>query len=512
MTPPHSDAPEINRWVIATTVMFSSLMVFLDTAVVNVSLPYIAGSLSATVDEATWALTSYLAATAVILPMSGWLASRFGRRRLMLLSVSSFTGASFLCGIAPTMELLVFFRVLQGVTGGVMAPLSQSILLETFPHEERGKAMSFWAMGIIAAPILGPLLGGYLTMEASWRWVFYVNVPVGVLSVVMIELFIFDPPYLRRGPSRIDFTGICLLIVGIGALQLVLDKGQEDDWFSSPLIVVMFAVAVASMVAFVVRELSIENPIVDLRIFRNLTFTLGAIVSSSLFFILFGSMVLLPIFLQTLLGYSPLEAGMAMAPRGLGSLVVTPIVGQLTDRVGNRKLLLAGLLIGAGTSWWLSRITLDVGYWDLFWPQFIQGWALGLLFVPLTVVSMSRISNAEMGNATSVYNVVRNVGSSVGIAMVSTFLVRSQYKNYEILRGHYDGFGAPSRLVMERAGEVFRDAGLVGPAVEESALRSVVSAISDQAQMLAFSGAFQLLAALFVCMIPVIFLMRRTAA
>ena len=488
--------------------MFSSLMVFVDTAVVNVSLPYIAGSLSATVDEATWALTAYLAATAVVLPISGWLASTFGRRRLMLLSVASFTMASFLCGMAPSLELLVFFRILQGVTGGMMGPLSQSILLETFPPEERGKAMAFWAMGIIAAPILGPLLGGYLTMEASWRWVFYVNVPIGVLALVMIELFIFDPPYLRRTSTRVDYAGIWLLVVGIGALQVVLDKGQEDDWFSSGFITAMVAVAVASLVVFVVRELSIENPVVDLSVFRDITFSIGTFISSMLFFILFGSMVLLPIFLQTVLGYSPLDAGMAMAPRGLGSLVATPIVGLLLNPVGARKLLLLGLAIGAGTSWWLSRISLDVGYWDLFWPQFVQGWALGLLFVPLTVVSMSRISNVDMGNAPSVYNVLRNVGSSVGIATGSTFLVRSQYRNFEGLRAHYDGFGQRSLATLGQAREMFLDVGVPEPVASERALQTVVDSIGQQAHLLSFTAAFELLAWLFLAMMPLIVLMQ----
>jgi DHA2 family multidrug resistance protein len=500
--------PEINRWIIATTVMFSSLMVFLDTAVVNVSLPYIAGSLSATVDEATWALTAYLAATAVILPISGWLASTFGRRRLMLVSVASFTAASFLCGIAPSIELLVFFRILQGVTGGMMGPLSQAILLETFPPEERGKAMAFWAMGIIAAPVLGPLLGGYLTMEASWRWVFYVNVPIGVLALVMIELFIFDPPYLRRASRRVDYAGIWLLVVGIGALQVVLDRGQEDDWFASGLITTMVAVTVASLVVFIVRELSIEHPVVDLRVFREITFSIGTFISSMLFFILFGSMVLLPIFLQTVLGYSPLDAGMAMAPRGLGSLVATPIVGMLLNHVGVRKLLLSGLAIGAGTSWWLSLISLDVGYWDLFWPQFVQGWALGLLFVPLTVVTMSRISNVDMGNATSVYNVLRNVGSSVGIATVSTFLVRSQYRSFERLRAHFDGFGQRSLVTLGQAREMFLDAGVPEPAAGERALRAVAASIDQQAHLLSFTGAFELLAWLFVSMMPLVYLMQ----
>lgn len=509
MEPPIKLVPEVNRWVVASAVMFSSLMVFLDTAVVNVSLPYIAGSLSATIDESTWALTSYLAATAVVLPMSGWLASFFGRRRLMLASVATFTLASLLCGAAPNMASLVFFRIIQGLTGGVMAPLSQSVLLESFEPAERGKAMAFWAMGIIAAPVLGPVLGGYLTFEYSWRWVFYVNVPVGIIALVMIELFVFDPPYLRRESRRVDYYGIGLLILGIGALQLALDKGQQEDWFDSGLISAAAAVSVVALIVFVLWELSLDNPIVDLRVFRSLTFSLGTLVSSMMFFILFASMVLLPIILQTLLGYSPLQAGLAMAPRGLGSLCSTPIVGMISDRVDGRKLLAAGLILGAATSVWLSGINADVGFWDIFWPQFFQGCALGLLFVPLTVVTMAPISKEAMGNATSVYNLVRNVGSSVGVAAIATFLARSRITNRAILNARFDEYGLVSRNTLDRFKESLLSQGVSEAMAAEGALKAVALQLEEQAQMLSFVSAFEILALIFLVLIPLLFFMRK---
>src|SRR5476649_52499 len=260
---------QINPWLIAVSVMFATFMEVLDTTVVNVSLPHIAGNLSVSIDEATWALTSYLVANAIILPMTGWLASMFGRKNLLMLSVVGFTAASILCGLAPTLGSLIFFRIVQGATGGALQPLSQAVLLEAFPPHDRGKAMAFWALGIVVAPILGPVLGGWLTDSYSWRWVFYINIPVGIASIVMTKLYIFDPPYLRAQSRKVDYWGIGMLAVGIGALQFVLDKGQEDDWFSSTTIVVLSAIAVVTLVTLVVHLLTTDEPVVDLRVFKE---------------------------------------------------------------------------------------------------------------------------------------------------------------------------------------------------------------------------------------------------
>src|SRR5437667_2870289 len=277
---------QINPWLIAVSVMFATFMEVLDTTVVNVSLPHIAGSLSASIDEATWALTSYLVANAIILPMTGWLASMFGRKRLLMLSVVGFTAASFLCGLAPTLGSLIIFRIIQGATGGALQPLSQAVLLEAFPPHDRGKAMGFWGLGIVVAPILGPVLGGWLTDTYSWRWVFYINIPVGIASIVMTKLFIFDPPYLRQESRKIDYWGIGMLAVGIGALQIVLDKGQEDDWFGSSWIVVASVISLAALVLFVVHELNTREPVVHLRVFKNRTYAAGVFLMTMLGFVL----------------------------------------------------------------------------------------------------------------------------------------------------------------------------------------------------------------------------------
>src|SRR5499427_3530274 len=291
----------VNPWLIAVSVVFATFMEVLDTTVVNVSLPHIAGSLSASIDEATWALTSYLVANAIILPMTGWLAATFGRKRLLMLSVVGFTAASFLCGLAPTLPMLIVFRVLQGATGGALQPLSQAVLLEAFPPQDRGKAMGFWALGIVVAPILGPVLGGWLTDTYSWRWVFYINIPVGIASIVMTKLYVFDPPYLRSESRHVDYWGIGMLALGIGALQVLLDKGQQEDWFSSTMIIGLTVLSAVTIVALIYHELTADNPIVDLRVFKERSYAVGVFLMTVVGFVLYGSMVLLPIMLQTLL-------------------------------------------------------------------------------------------------------------------------------------------------------------------------------------------------------------------
>src|SRR6202022_3229882 len=299
----------INPWLIAVSVMFATFMEVLDTTVVNVSLPHIAGSLSASIDEATWALTSYLVANAIILPMTGWLASMFGRKRLLMLSVVGFTASSFLCGLAPTLGSLIVFRIMQGATGGGLQPLSQAVLLEAFAPQDRGKAMGFWGLGIVVAPILGPVLGGWLTDSYSWRWVFYINIPVGIASIVMTTLFIFAPSYIRQEERSVDYWGIGMLAVGIGALQIVLDKGQQEDWFSSTLIRTLAIVSAVTLVTLIVHELRTKEPIVDLRVFKVRSYAVGVFLMTGGGFAFYGSMVLLPVMLQTLLGSPAVQAG-----------------------------------------------------------------------------------------------------------------------------------------------------------------------------------------------------------
>ncbi len=504
------DHPHINPWIIALSVMFATFMEVLDTTVVNVSLPHIAGSLSATVDEATWALTSYLVANAVILPMTGWLASRFGRKRLLMFSVTGFTFASLLCGLAPTLGVLVLFRIVQGATGGCLQPLSQAVLLEAFPPKDRGKAMAFWALGIVVAPILGPLLGGWLTDNYSWRWVFYINLPVGITSLLMTRAFIFDPSYLRNANRRIDYWGIGLLTIGIGALQFVLDKGQEADWFASHAITVLAILAAVCLVALVIRELVVDDPVVDLRVFKERTYAVGVFLMTVLGFVLYGSLVLLPILLQTVLGYPPLQAGIAMAPRGMGSFVFMPFVGLLTGRVDPRKLLLAGLLVGGVTLIWLGNLNLQAGYWDIFWPQWVQGMGMGLLFVPLTTVTMSGIEREKMGNATSLFNLMRNLGGSIGIATTGTMLARDQQRIAASLGRNISEYDPTTIARLTGLKNAFMAAGTDAVTAMSRAQEVLAGELHRQAAMISFVHMFQWLGGIFIVLSPLVFIMRRS--
>jgi len=500
--------PVVNPWIVATAVMFATFMEILDTTVVNVSLPHIAGSLSASIDESTWALTSYLVANAIVLPLTGWLANYFGRKRLLLISISGFTMASLLCGLAPTLSALVVFRIMQGLSGGALQPLSQAVLLEAFPPRDRGKAMGFWGLGIVVAPILGPVVGGWLTDSYSWRWVFYINLPVGLASVVMAKLFIFDPPYVSRKSESIDYWGIGLLAVGIGALQILLDLGSQHDWFASNFIQVLAGLAVVGLAVFIWHELHTDHPVVDLRVFKERTYSTGVFLMTVLGFVLYGSLVLLPIMLQTLLGYPSLQAGIAMAPRGMGSFLAMPVVGMLVAKVDPRRLLALGICGGALTLYWLGNLDLSAGYWDVFWPQFIQGMSLGLIFVPLTTISMDPIPKETMGNATSLFNLMRNIGGSVGIALSTTMLSRRAQANIASLGEHVTIYDAKAMAMLEGLRSSLVARGMDVATATKQAQAMVFGLVARQATMLAFVGVFRLLAIIFILMLPLLLLMR----
>jgi DHA2 family multidrug resistance protein len=495
-------------WLAALSVLAGTFMVVLDTTVVNVSLPHIAGALSASVEESTWALTSYLAANAIILPMTAWLAKMVGRKRLLILAVAGFTAASACCGLAVNLPMLVAFRIVQGTTGGVMQPLSQAVMLEAFPPRDRGKAMGLWSVGIIVAPILGPVLGGWLTDDLSWRWIFYVNVPVGVAAIAMIRAFIQDPPYIRR-PQGIDGYGLFLLAIGIGSLQIALDKGEEEDWLASRWIVALLVAAAVAVVSLVVRELLARQPVVDLRAFRERTFTVGVVLITVMSFVLFGSLVVLPVFLQVLLGYPAYQAGIALMPRGYASLFATPLVGLVVVRLDPRKLLAAGFLAGAVSLLWFSHINLQVGYWDLFWPQFLQGLSFSLLMVPLTVTTMDRIAPEAIGNAASLFNLMRNLGGSVGIAVTETLLARFRQEQITILGSHVTAYSPSTRLTLEGLRRAFLAAGSNPVTAAQQAQAALWRMVQGQAAMLSYLEYFRLLAVFLLLAIPLVLLLKK---
>ncbi|HUR33389.1 MAG TPA: DHA2 family efflux MFS transporter permease subunit [Vicinamibacterales bacterium] len=505
-----SEPRHINPWLIAVSVMFATFMEVLDTTVVNVSLPHIAGSLSATIDESTWALTSYLVANAIILPMTGWLASTFGRKRLIMAAVIGFTSASFLCGLAPNLSSLIVFRIIQGATGGVMQPLSQAVLLEAFPPKDRGKAMGFWGLGIVVAPILGPVLGGWLTDTYSWRWVFYINIPVGIASLVMTQLYIFDPPYLRANTKRsVDYWGIGMLAVGIGALQYVLDKGQQDDWFQSNVILLLSIVSAVCLVALIIHELTAKEPIVDLRVFKVRSYAVGVFLMTIVGFVMYGSMVLLPIMLQTLLGYPPLQAGIALAPRGIGSFFMMPLTGMMVGRFDPRKLLTIGLFVGGGTMLWLSQLNLNAGYWDIFWPQVIQGAGMSLLFVPLTTIAMDAIPREKMGYATSLFSLMRNIGGSIGIAVTGTLLARHTQATSVLYSANVTALDPTSQALFSQMRGAFMAGGSDAVTATSRAYAALAGMVMRQASIVSFVGLFQMLGVVFLVVVPLVLLMKR---
>jgi MFS transporter, DHA2 family, multidrug resistance protein len=508
-SPPPLARPEINPWLIAIAVMSSTFMEVLDTTVVNVSLPHIAGSLSASTDEATWTLTSYLVANAIILPMTGWLAGRFGRKRLLLLAVTGFTAASFLCGLAPSLGSLIIFRIIQGACGGGLQPLSQAVLLESFPAEKRGQAMAFWALGIVVAPMLGPVIGGWLTDNYSWRWVFYINVPIGVLAILLTQAFIFDPPYLRRERSGIDYWGIGLLVVGMGALQIMLDKGQEEDWFASHFIVVLGVLAIMGLAGLVIRELKTEHPVIDLSVFRYRSYAVGTFLMTAVGFVLYGSTVLYPLMMQELLGYTATHAGVTNFPRGMASFIFMPFVGFLVGKVDPRKLLAGGLLLTAAAMFQVSFFNLNVGFWDFALPLVLQGVGLGLIFVPLTTVSNDAIPRERMGNATSIFNLMRNIGASVGISSVQTLQFRHMQVHINNLGEHVNSASLQTQQTLAGLQQVFVAKGADAVTANHRAHAALWGMVQQQASMLSYNDVFRFLGWMFLVMLPLLFLMEK---
>ena len=503
------EPPRINPWVVTFAVMLATFMEVLDTTVVNVAIPHISGNLGATLEEGTWVVTSYLVSNAIILPISGWVARYMGRKRLLLSCVAGFTITSLFCGLATSLPALIFFRVLQGLTGGGLQPLAHAILLETFPRQKHGQAMAAFGLGVLLAPILGPTLGGWITDNYSWRWIFYLNLPVGMFSLVMMNRFVHDPPYIRRGNAgRVDLWGIGFLALGIGSLQVILDTGQRKDWLASHYIRFFMVLCVGGLVALVIRELRAREPVVDLRALVNRSFRTGVLLIGMLGFILYASLVLLPIYLQTLLGYPAYNSGLALSPRGIGALIFTPIAGYLTSKTDPRRLLGFGLVLGSFTMFSLSGLNLNAGYWDIMWPQVFQGVALSFLFVPLMALTMSEISQEKMGNATSIFNLMRNIGGSFGIAIMTTFLARrGQMHQSRLVEKITAGDVRTVRTLRGLQGFFYAN-GADSYTASRKALGALYGMVQLHASMLAFVEAFWIMGVLFLLMLPLIMLLR----
>jgi MFS transporter, DHA2 family, multidrug resistance protein len=511
MPPATSGQREVNKWLITIAVMAGTFMEIVDTTVVNVALPHVAGSLAASVDETTWILTAYLVSNAVILPITGWLSALFGRKRFLLICITLFTVSSMLCGMATSLGELIVFRIFQGVGGGALQPISQAILLETFPVQERGMAMAIWGIGVIIAPIVGPVMGGWVTDNLTWRWAFYINLPIGLVSLVMTWLFIFDPDYIRKQRAgSIDYWGLGLLALGLGTLQVVLDKGEREDWFSSAFITRLAIVSVVSLILLIYRELKVKDPVVDLRLFKERNYAGGVTIFFFFGFVLYGSIMLLPLFLQTIMGYDATLAGWALAFGGIGSLLIMPVVGRLTTVLDSRILVFVGLLINAWAVYLMSLYTPTIDFFNAWWPRFIQGFGLGTTFVSLTTLTMSRTSQEKMGNATGIFNLMRNLGGSFGIATATTLLARRSQFHQSRLVEHLTPYSLPFTEWQHKISELLPDLGQNWQWWQSpQALGALYQEVQRQAQMLAFSDDYWFFTIVFLLLLPMVFLMRR---
>ena len=497
-----------HKWVVTGTVLTGTIMAVLDSSIVNVALPDMSGTLGVTIEEITWVVTAYILAQVIVMPITGLLASRFGRKRFYQASVLLFTGASMACGLAHGLGSMVVFRVLQGFGGGVLLTVSQAILRESFPPEEQGLAMGLYGLGAVLAPAFGPTLGGWITDQYSWPWIFYINVPIGIINTILVSRFIHDPPYLVRTKGYVDWPGLALLVVGLGALQLMLEEGERNDWFESTFIARLAIVAGVGLVLFVWRELTADQPAVNLRILRNISFSSATALGGVLGLALNGSLFLLPVFLQNLLGFNAMQSGVTLMPRSLAMAVLMPIGGRFYNSLGPRLLVGSGLLIAAFGFYTMSRLTTAVGYWDLFWPQLWQGVGFSLIFVALSTAALSTIPKPRMTAATGLYNVVRQVMGSVGIAIAATTLSSSTVR-YHVILSQDAGASMVGRQRLAALVQGMMAKGADTYTATSQAMRVLDGIITRQAAVLAYNHVFVLVSTLFVLGFPLVFLLRR---
>lgn len=494
--------------MISFTVMTGAIMSALDTSIVNVALPYMRGSMGASVEEIAWVSTAYILSNVIIMPIVGLLSSRYGRKNFYIVSVIMFTLTSLLCGLAWDLNSMIVFRVLQGIGGGALIPISQAILRESYPPEKQGMAMGIFGLGVVMGPAFGPTIGGWLTDNFSWPWIFYINLPIGILNIFLTMKYIFDPPYLVRKKEPLDYWGLSLLVIGLGSLQLMLEEGQTNDWFASEYIRILAFLAFFGMIFFVWRELKAEKPAVNLRLLKNTTFTTGTMIGGVLGISLFASLFLLPLFLQQLLGYPAFDSGLAMMPRSLAMAFFMPIAGRLYTIVGARFLIGVGLIVNAFSFWQLSTLSLDIGYWEIFIPQVLQGLGFGFIFVALSAVTMSTIAKSSLTDASGLYNVVRQVFGSVGIAISATMLTRYEtvYHSYltEKISAVSDSFSDLYNGLISK----YVSAGYDTEAAKAMGMKTIEGLISRQSAMMSFNHVFLFVGVLFVISFPMIFLLK----
>jgi DHA2 family multidrug resistance protein len=504
--PPH-------KWLIALAVMLGATLEVLDASIINVSLPHMQGTFSASVDEIAWVLTSYLVANGVMIPMTGWISARFGRKRYFLFSVASFVVASTLCGAARSLDEIIVFRLLQGLAGAAMIPSSQAILMETFPPEEQQVAMAMWGMGLMVAPILGPTVGGWITDNWSWRWNFYMNVPLGALAFVMVYIFVHDPAYLRtrRRGAPIDYLAITYLVLCLGLAQVVFDRGERADWFSSNWVIYATAASIGSMILLIVRELRVPDPILELRFMAIPQFAAAVLLVVMHSFILFGTGVLNPVFLQEFMGYTAWKAGLIMAPRALAAMTAMMLTGQIARRgIDNKRLIGVGFALIAIGLWRMAHWSLAIGMTRIIGDSIFLGLGLGTCFPILSAAALTCVPRERMGFASSLYNMMRNNGAAVGIAYLTSRLVHNQNIHQAYLVQHFSAFDAwrvTTQMPYRPGSPVFNFLSQIVSGQKQQ-LGMVYGAIEQQSAMLAFNDLYRILTLMAVVMIPSFLLFR----
>jgi MFS transporter, DHA2 family, multidrug resistance protein len=505
--------PLVNPWLIAATVITATFMEVLDTSVANVALPHIAGNLSAGVDESTWVLTSYLVSNAIVLPLTGWLSTLFGRKRFFIFCVITFTISSLFCGLAPSLGTLVLARVIQGAGGGGMQPMSQAILVDSFPRHKQGMAMAIYGMGVVVAPTLGPTLGGWITDNYSWRWIFLLNVPVGILSVVMISILITDPASMVRKTFKdglkIDFLGLGFLGLGLGLLQIVLDKGERDDWFGSPFILWSTVIAVSALSALIIRELMTDHPVIDLHLFKDRNFAISTFMMYILGVVLYGTTLLLPILLQTLMGYTAMQSGMVLLPGGLVLLGILPFVGFLLGRFQPRWIVITGLCIMAAGLFQLSHLDLNAGLREPIDAWIISRMGTAFLFVPINVMAFYFVPAGKMNNASGLINLARNIGASTGISFVTTMLDRRAQFHQNVMSENLQAGNPHYSAAMHNLMHALISHGVDAARAMSEAHALVYQQLQRQAMMLSFVDNFHIMGTICLCVLPLMFLMKK---
>jgi DHA2 family multidrug resistance protein len=496
--PISEDAPlsAVRKWTITGSVMLVTVMQVLDTTVTNVALPHIQGSLSAGVDEVSWVLTSYLAANAVVLPATGWLSAVLGRKRFFLVCTLAFTFSSVLCGLAPNIYALLLARMLQGFAGGPLMPISQAIMWEIFPLRQRGLAMAAWGMGIMMAPIFGPLLGGWIADNWSWRWIFYINLPIGCAGFLVSSAVLFDPPYLRK-PGRIDVLGLVLMAVGFLSLQLFLDQGERNEWFASAFVTFIGLLAAVALIAFLVRELTASDPILDLDVYMDRNFAAASLIMLVVMVGFYSSMVMLALFTQKVIGYDAWTSGLVLAPGGVGNMLSLLVAGRFVNRIDQRWLLAAGCVLNAGAAYYMSTLTLTTDYWALALPRLVSGVGVGFIFVPLNTLALATIPREKMGNATALVSVVRNLGGGIGVALMTTMLARRSQWHQSSLVSHVNVWDPETAERLRMWAAHFAAQGADEFTAQKRALGLLYQEVTRQAQLLAFADDFWLLFLLF---------------